>query len=296
MTKSPGLLSYYEICDNIRNHGWTNRFSFEEGAMYAFKGNQWVGYDDTNSLFIKINYILQRGLGGGFLWSMDLDDFTGKYCGQGPYPLVSLVRRRLIGNLPPTAAAGSWTPSREQPVWTTQRRTQPPAVVTEAPWRPVVTEAPWRPIATEAPWNPVVTEAPWRPIATEAPWNPVPAETPSQPAVTEKPVWGRSTVWFPRTGNPWKTEVKTEMTVPTVQPRYTTLARPARENDGNRVQCQTNGEYLADPNDCNSYFQCIHVGSPYERMLKFQCPKALAFNPRLVTCDIPDNVPECGRG
>lgn len=260
--------------------------------MYAFNGNQWVGYDDTNTLFIKINYILQRGLGGGFLWSMDLDDFTGKYCGQGPYPLVSLVRRRLIGNLPPTASAGGWTPSREQPVWTTPRRLPPP--VTEAPWRPVTAEAPWRPVVTDAAWNPVVTEAPWPPTTTVGPWNPVPAETPPQPAVTERPVWGRSTVWFPRTGSPWRTEKETQ---PTMQPRLTTFVRRSQgDGNGERVQCRINGEYLADPIDCNSYFQCIHVGSAYERMLKFQCPKGLAFNPRLLTCDVMANVPECGGG
>ena len=261
--------------------------------MYAFNGNQWVGYDDTNSLFIKINYILQRGLGGGFLWSMDLDDFTGKYCGQGPYPLVSLVRRRLIGNLPATASAGRWTPSRAQPVWTTPRTKQPAFV------GPEVTESPWRPVTTEAPWRPVATEAPWRPVVTEAPWNPVPTEAPSwQPAVTEAPTWGAaSTIWVP---GPWRTksEVTPEVTPPTpAQPRLTTLSRPARgEGEEKPVSCLAHGEYFANPNDCNSYFQCIHVGTPWQRMLKFHCPEALAFNPRLVTCDVPGNVPECGGG
>ena len=233
--------------------------------MYAFNGNQWVGYDDTNSLFVKINYILQRGLAGGFLWSMDLDDFTGKYCGQGPYPLVSLVRRRLLGNPPLTTSARGWTPSREQPVWTT------------APRR------------TEAPRRPVVTEAPWRPVATEAPWRPEVAETSPPPAVTPAPTWGRSTIWLPRTASPWTNKETPVAPEPT-------LSRPARGGRGATVKCGANGEYMADPNDCNSYFQCIHVGSAYERMLRFQCPKSLAFNPRLVTCDVPGNVPECGAG
>ena len=225
--------------------------------MYAFSGNQWVGYDDTNSLFVKINYILQRGLGGGFLWSVDLDDFTGKYCGQGPYPLVSLVRRRLLGNPPLTTSARGWTPSREQPVWTT------------APSR------------TEATWRPVVTEAPWRPEVVKT--------SPPPPAVTEAPTWGRSTIWLPQTGSPWTNKETPVAPEPT-------LSRPARGGRGGRVKCGANGEYMADPNDCNSYFQCIHVGSVYERMLKFQCPTSLAFNPRLVTCDVAGNVPECGGG
>ena len=29
------------------------------------------------------------------IWAMDLDDFTGTHCGQGPWPLLSAIRGAL---------------------------------------------------------------------------------------------------------------------------------------------------------------------------------------------------------
>ena len=39
----------------------------------------------------------EQGLGGIMLWSLDLDDPTGKYCNQGPFPLTSTVKAVLEG-------------------------------------------------------------------------------------------------------------------------------------------------------------------------------------------------------
>lgn len=41
-------------------------------------------------LFIKAN-----NLSGAFLWSMDLDDYDGKHCSQGSYPLLRAIKAEL---------------------------------------------------------------------------------------------------------------------------------------------------------------------------------------------------------
>ena len=43
---------------------------------YAYKGNQWVGYDTKNSAETKANYILSENLGGAMFWETSTDDFN----------------------------------------------------------------------------------------------------------------------------------------------------------------------------------------------------------------------------
>ena len=39
----------------------------------------------------QVRYVRANGYGGVMTWSLPLDDFTGKLCGQGRYPLWSAV-------------------------------------------------------------------------------------------------------------------------------------------------------------------------------------------------------------
>ena len=45
-------------------------------SPYAYKGNQWVGYDTKNSAETKANYILSENLGGAMFWETSTDDFN----------------------------------------------------------------------------------------------------------------------------------------------------------------------------------------------------------------------------
>lgn len=90
---------------------------------YAYKNNEWVGFDNKESYDIKVGvatsihsvcdsvktgtysscflltlqvrYLQDQGFGGAFVWALDLDDFSGKFCGDGPYPLLSYLRKIL---------------------------------------------------------------------------------------------------------------------------------------------------------------------------------------------------------
>lgn len=89
-------MSYYEICQNL-NAGWTRRWNDDHKVAYAFSGNQWVGYDDTTSLTVKVDYAKSKNLGGVMFWAMDLDDFDGSFCNKGKYPLMSHVKQLWNG-------------------------------------------------------------------------------------------------------------------------------------------------------------------------------------------------------
>jgi chitinase len=92
-TGSQGFLSYYEICDLIKKQKWTNEYDKEQQVPFAYKDDQWVGYDNQVSIEKKCYYIAKRRLAGAMIWSLDLDDFNGIFCGQGKYPLVKKVKK-----------------------------------------------------------------------------------------------------------------------------------------------------------------------------------------------------------
>ena len=76
-------MSYYEICENIKVNGWTEAYDSTAQVPYAYKGDQWVGYDNVKSIQLKTQYALSKNLGGIMFWALDLDDFKGTFCGEG---------------------------------------------------------------------------------------------------------------------------------------------------------------------------------------------------------------------
>ncbi|XP_077011894.1 chitotriosidase-1 isoform X2 [Tamandua tetradactyla] len=91
-TKENGLLAYYEVCSW---KGATKHRIEDQKVPYAFQGNQWVGFDDVKSFQDKVSYLKQKKLGGAMVWTLDLDDFTGSFCNQGPYPLIRTLKQEL---------------------------------------------------------------------------------------------------------------------------------------------------------------------------------------------------------
>lgn len=94
-TRAAGFLSYYEICDRIRNRGWNVvQDSQRRMGPYAYKSDQWVSFDDAEMILRKAEYVRSMGLGGGMVWALDLDDFRGR-CGEGPHPLMHTLQKVL---------------------------------------------------------------------------------------------------------------------------------------------------------------------------------------------------------
>ncbi|XP_072764970.1 chitinase-3-like protein 1 [Anoplolepis gracilipes] len=115
-TQEPGTLGYNEICEFLKQGDWTVVRYSEHSCPYAFKGDQWVGYDDVISLTEKTNYINSLNLGGAMLWSIETDDFFG-HCGT-KYPLLKALNIGLRGGVPPEPT--------EPPTKPTAQPTQPP--------------------------------------------------------------------------------------------------------------------------------------------------------------------------
>ncbi|XP_068453168.1 acidic mammalian chitinase-like [Clinocottus analis] len=107
-TREAGFWSYYEICTFL--HGASLHWIDEQMVPYAMKGNEWVGFDNRQSYEIKAQYMKDNKFGGAFIWSLDLDDFAGQFCGQGKYPLISYLRSLLGSDVPPPPPVSTHPP------------------------------------------------------------------------------------------------------------------------------------------------------------------------------------------
>lgn len=44
---------------------------------------------------LQVDYLKSRHLGGAAVWTLDMDDFSGQFCGQGKYPFISHLKHKL---------------------------------------------------------------------------------------------------------------------------------------------------------------------------------------------------------
>ena len=147
-TREQGFLSYYEICAKQLTIVTDNAAK----APYGYQGKEWVGFDDQDSLSLKVRKVKELGLAGAMFWALPLDDFKGKFCGQGEYPLINAVKKYLGNYVPPPPHTQAPTNSPTGPVNPTTNGPEPP---TDVPTRP----------ATNPPTNPpggsCVAVPPW---------------------------------------------------------------------------------------------------------------------------------------
>ncbi|XP_075168324.1 acidic mammalian chitinase-like [Haematobia irritans] len=92
-TQENGFLGFNEICSN--EGSWTTVFDTTHRVPYMYKDNQWVGYDDVQSLNMKLDFLITKNLGGAMIWSIETDDFRG-HCGGGQFPLLNAINKKLI--------------------------------------------------------------------------------------------------------------------------------------------------------------------------------------------------------
>lgn len=94
-TKESGFLSFFEVCEMLKSQAtlvWDN----EQMIPYAYKGDQWVGFDDPRSFKMKVQWLKQNGYSGIMIWSVDMDDFSGSCMGLR-YPLIKSAKEELKG-------------------------------------------------------------------------------------------------------------------------------------------------------------------------------------------------------
>ena len=114
-TQQAGMLAYYEICSlgnsiqidefslhsvfinylfcgtSVQDKMWT---AVSNSAPYAYYANQWVGYDNVQSVRSKAELIVSQSYGGAMIWAIDMDDFNNLCCLEA-FPLTRAIARTL---------------------------------------------------------------------------------------------------------------------------------------------------------------------------------------------------------
>jgi len=139
-TREAGFMSYYEICANDGlNKDWQDEHMvpYGYGAQNSWS-NDWVGYDDVQSLTLKAQWMMREGFGGWMIWCLDLDDFNGRTCGEGPYPLLTTLNEVIGQPIPPTipTTPGPSTTKAPTTPTTPPKSTTPATTTTERPTTP----------------------------------------------------------------------------------------------------------------------------------------------------------------
>lgn len=107
-TNASGFLAYYEVCENLKNDkGWIRKYDDIGKVPYTHKGTDWVGYEDEDSIRIKMQWIKDEGYGGGMVWAIDMDDFRG-VCGR-KNTLLIIMNEYLRGSVPTTEKPNTFT-------------------------------------------------------------------------------------------------------------------------------------------------------------------------------------------
>jgi len=94
LTSEPGFLTYYEKCMTP----WSDTVTDDDvGYTYAYYGNNWVSYDDVKTAITKAKYVVDKGLAGTMIWSVESEDFRN-ICGEGENPRLTAINE-VFGRL-----------------------------------------------------------------------------------------------------------------------------------------------------------------------------------------------------
>merc|ERR550534_660929 len=79
----------------------------ERKVSYMHRGDEWVSYEDEQSVEAKVNYANMEGLAGLAINNLAYDDFAGRCNSGNKYPLLKIVEEKLRPKLASCGGSGA---------------------------------------------------------------------------------------------------------------------------------------------------------------------------------------------
>ncbi|KAI0984270.1 hypothetical protein GJ496_004892 [Pomphorhynchus laevis] len=87
--------AFFEVCEARKKGRWIRSWQNEHEVPYMYNDNSIITYDSPLSAARKAVFIKYNGYGGAMFWTLDFDDFNGKFCGGLKFPVINAVRQIL---------------------------------------------------------------------------------------------------------------------------------------------------------------------------------------------------------
>lgn len=258
-TKQPGMMAYYEICHRIRKSKWQmGKDHTHKSGPFAMSRDQWVGYEDPDSVEAKARYAVNNGFGGVAAWTVDLDDFHNRCCSED-FPLLRAVNRAL-GRLNSQPPRGDNCQRPSEPV----TPSAPVMVTISDSGAPGSSQS--HEHTTWPSWDTTTS-------STTSWWVPPQSDSTTQKTSTSTT---RMTTTTTATHRPTTTSMK---------PQGTTIPAPSVVMPVTGSSCNEGPQFKADPKSCSSYYQCI-----FGEYRQQHCNGGLHFNKETSHCDWPESA------
>uniref|UniRef100_A0A0N5AHB9 Chitin-binding type-2 domain-containing protein n=1 Tax=Syphacia muris TaxID=451379 RepID=A0A0N5AHB9_9BILA len=102
-TQTAGVAAYFELCETLAMPNVLDIYSQQQEVPYFVHGSEWMSYDDEEKN-IKAEWVRREGYGGGFVWTLDFDDFNGECPGNvEDYPLTRTMANIFESGSPTSA-------------------------------------------------------------------------------------------------------------------------------------------------------------------------------------------------
>nr|XP_031835642.1 mucin-5AC-like [Nomia melanderi] len=313
-TREKGYLAYYEICESLSQSDDWEVIQPNPKAMgpYAYKEDQWVGYDDEDIVKLKAKYANEKSLGGIMFWTIDNDDFRGK-CHDRPYPLIEAAKETLLtdsGNsVQKTKTADSRKKTRTPTVQSNvvgrkhgaRRSTTTAAPITRkrasSPRPKFRTFTRSKASREEDDDDREVERRSYSPSSEEDEDSDggntvkiIEKSDRSREKGKSRPK-NRSSSNRNRRKQTRRKENRNDSQEEPLSNKLTTPEPPTTPDPGSDFKCEDEG-FFSHPRDCKKYFWCLDSGPGGLGVVahQFTCPSGLVFNKAADSCDYPRNV------